>query len=277
MPLANTAGQTFTPRASVRCWGATGASTDAVVGRSLSIVRLETGEIIKTFARKADFTPPAHPLLTSSRVIDTPFDSPMTGTPIVYPNEVGSIAQKIFITDADGTIWKIDVTALDPGAWTAEMFFDTSNTTVDSTSGAWNNGQPIEVPPVAALDPQGNVVLSVATGDQETYTPSGTNYIYSLTEKVQGTTPALRSFVNWYLPLVNGERVSGPMSVFSSVLYLATFKPATTASCSIGTPFIYGMDFVNPLNSGTLGLGGVARLSIGGRSCSRTISPSAAR
>jgi hypothetical protein len=54
------------------------------------------------------------------------------------------------------------------------------------------------------------------------------------------------------------------MSVFNSALYLATFKPATTASCSIGTPYIYGMDYVNPTNASNLGLGGIAKLVIGG-------------
>jgi type IV pilus assembly protein PilY1 len=275
VPLTNGNGQTFTPRANVRCWGANSLKTDAVVGRSLSIVRLETGEIIKTFARKVDFTPPAHPLLTSGRVIDTPFDSPMTGTPVVYPTETGSIAQKIFISDADGTVWKIDVTELDPGAWTAEMFFDTVNTTVDTTSTSWNNGQPIEVPPVTALDPQGNIVLGIATGDQETYTPVGNNYVYSITEKVQGTsTAALRSFVNWYYPLTNGERVSGPMSIFNGALFWATFRPATTQSCTNGSPWLYGMDYVTPFNTANLAQGGVAKFPTGPTTFAQSYDPS---
>ena len=260
----------YTGRNAVRCWGTSAVATSPVVGRSLAIVRVETGEIIKVFMRSADL-PAGHPLVTSGRVINTPLDSPMTGIPSVFPADTGAIAQKIFMADADGTIWKFDLTDVNPNNWTGEMFFDTYNGTVDTDSvNAWSHGQPIAVPVVTSLDRLGSVVLNVATGDQETYTTTGTNFVYSISEKVQGSsTFKLRAQVNWYQALTGGcqvtggcgERVSGAMSVFDGVLYFATFKPSLTTSCVPGSSFIWGVDFVAPADVNTLSAGGFPRLN----------------
>ena len=94
-------------RPNVRCWGANQLQADAVPGRSLAVVRLDTGEIIRVFGRLADF-PTTDTLRIHSLVTDTPLDSPMTGTPIVYPLDVGTTATKAFVADADGTMWRFD-------------------------------------------------------------------------------------------------------------------------------------------------------------------------
>jgi type IV pilus assembly protein PilY1 len=265
----------FTGRSNVRCWGANAAAADPVVGRSLAIVSLETGEILRVFMRQADL-PTTHPLRASGRVIDTPLDSPMTGIPAVYPPDVGSTAQKIFMADADGTIWRFDLTDVNPSNWKGEMFLDAYNGDVDTSTTSWQDAQPIQVPIVTSLDPLGSVVLNFATGDQESYSTSGLNFIYSVSEKVQGSTAfKLRAQVNWYQPLknnltvscdtthnlVNGERVTGPMSVFDGTLYLATFQPAATASCSVGAPFIWGVDYITASTPGTPGSGPAPKLN----------------
>src|SRR5262249_51538793 len=93
----------------------------------------------------------------------------------------------------------------------------------------------------------GQLVLNVATGDTETYTNTGLNFVYSITEKVQGSPAKLRANVNWYLPLQNGERVSGPMAVFSGTLYFSTFAASGTLQvCSGGTARLWGGDFAAP-------------------------------
>jgi type IV pilus assembly protein PilY1 len=255
----------FTGRTAVRCWGANALAADPVIGRSVAIVRMETGEIIKVFMRLADL-PATHPLVASGRVIDTPLDSPMTGIISAYPTDTGAVAQKLFMADADGTVWKFDLTDVNPSNWRGEMFIDTYNLTVDTDAvNNWSHGQPIAVPMVTSLDRLGSVVLNFATGDQETYTTTGTNFIYSVSEKVQGSSAfKLRAQVNWYMPRINGERVSGPMSVFDGVHYLATFKPTVNGGCSVGSPFIWGMDYVNPNDPNDLSKGGLPRLVNGG-------------
>jgi type IV pilus assembly protein PilY1 len=243
-------------RSNVRCWGANQKWTDPVVGRSLTIVRLDTGEIIRTFMRLAD-APITDKLKLAGRITDTPLDSPMTGVPMIYPGDVGSPATKLFIGDADGTIWKFDISNSDPKQWVAEIFLDPYMLD-NSNPQAWAEGQGIQVPPVLSLDNAGSLVLNFGTGDQETYTNVGLNYMFSVSEKVQSSPPKLRAQVNWYLPLLDGERVSGPMTVFDRVFYFSTFAASSQSqSCTAGIGRIWGRDFVTPDDKNDLSKGGL--------------------
>jgi len=236
-------------RTNVRCWNA--------AGRSVTIVRLDTGEILKTFMRTAD-VPAGIPFRP------TPLDSPMTGTPVVYPNTVGAIARKFFIGDADGTVWRFDISDTNPDNWKGELFLDTYNQDVDKNAAAYADGQPIAIPPVVALDRSGNLVVEIATGDQETLTAAGTNYVYSMTEQISfaDTPPLLRATPNWWVRLPNtGERVTGPMAVFDGVLYFATFVPPTGNVCAKGVPHLYGWDFTQAADTTDLTKGGIPRLN----------------
>ncbi|HSY24726.1 MAG TPA: hypothetical protein VK841_21520 [Polyangiaceae bacterium] len=247
----------FTARTAVRCWGTKQNPSDPVNGRALSIVRLDTGEILQVFARNADFSGyPNDTLVKANRVRDTPLDSPMTGTPVVYPGDVGAVATTIYEGDADGTIWRFDVSSTDPTQWSGALFLDLYNQQADTSTTAWADGQPFEVPMVSSLDTAGELVLSAATGSIETFDTTGTNYVYSVTDRLQGTTPAPHAFVNWYLgsnsgmaSLRAGERVSGPMTVFNGTLYFSTYYAAASTSataCSSGDARIFGWDFVLP-------------------------------
>ncbi len=247
----------YAKRANVHCWA---ASNTPVVGRSLAVVRLDTGEVLRAFGRQADL-PQA--LIDANRVgtADTPLDSPMTGIPVVYPDTPGAVAQKVFIGDADGTMWRFDLTDKNPQNWVGELYFDAYNQTVDTSTTSWDDGQPIQVPPVLATDRLGAVVLGFATGDQETFTATGNNFVYSLVEKVDSVNNKLRSSVNWYVPFTNGERVSGPMTIFDSVFYFSTFVTAgNIAACSNGTAKMWGRDFELPNDINDLSKGGVPRL-----------------
>ena len=265
----------YTARAAVRCWGGSNPpkSTDYVIGRSLSIVRLDTGEIIRAFARKADVTTqwPNDTLLANSRIIDTPLDSPMTGTPLVFPGDVGTDATKVFIGDSDGTLWKFDLSSTTPSSWTGELYLDLYNTTVDTNaSTGWSDGQPFQVNPVLSLDPAGELVIGAATGTTTIFDTTGVEYVYSITEKVQGNPAKLRAFVNWYLgPQTSGngtsgnffqpgERVSGPMTVFNGTFYFSTFAAAalSATTCTSGDARLWGRDYVTPYSTTDASQGG---------------------
>jgi type IV pilus assembly protein PilY1 len=261
----------YTARSSVRCWGSNKVKTDPVNGRAVAIVRIDTGEIMRVFTRAAD-VPSSDPLAGVNRITDTPLDSPMTGTPIVFPIDVGSDASKFFVGDADGTMWRFDVSDPLPKNWKGELYLDFYNTTVDPSSTAWSEGQPFDVSPSLSLDTAGQVVLNAATGTTQQYDTTGVNVIYSITEKVQGSPPKLRASVNWYLgtpgtagsPVLQaGERVSGPMTVFNGTFYFATyFAGATPGSnaCTQGIGRLWGRNFVTPYQTGDVSQGGVPEL-----------------
>lgn len=249
---------TYTRRSRVRQW-ATNCATSPVPGRGVTIVRLDTGEVIRHFGRKTQDVPTRLQAITE----DTPFDSPMIGTPILYPDIIGADAQKVFIADADGAIWRIDISSSDPTKWKAGLFQDLINTTVKGSAAVAADSQPVQVPPVLTIDPSGALVLNAATGDQETITASSDkNYVYSIREDrptVAGT-PGL-AHVNWYLTLADSERVTGPVTVFDRTLYFATFKPvipAAGACTNGGSPTLWGMEYIVPDPAGA-GKGGAPR------------------
>lgn len=265
-------------RTKVRQW-AKGGCGNPVPGRNLTIVRLDNGEIIRIFGRILDTPKKLQPKLAGNGgVTETLFDSPMVGTPVVYPDQVGVPIQKIFVGDADGTLWRIDVSSTDPKDWKAYLFADlpgNANTSpAPSTTSA--NSTPIQIPPVLSTDDSGNVIVNVATGDQESIVASGSvsagsthpapgdgfqNFVYSIKE-TRDSLNVPHATIQWFTRLTNGERVTGPMTVFDKTLYFASYLPirptgTTGPSCdSPGRAYLWGMDYVNAKGSSISAAGG---------------------
>lgn len=226
------------PRPNVRRWA---PNCGKVAGRSVTVVRLDTGEIIRHFARLDES--PSY-LVNGSKVINSPFDSPVIGIPAVFPNAIGQFAQRAIVGDADGTLWNIDLTNTDPGSWKVTLFQDLFYDGSAATS------QPIAIPLTLTQDSSGALVVNAATGDQENIVSSAiTNYVYSVRE-----TPSLavnnpsRGSVKWRRALTNGERVTGPMVVFDRILYFASHLPdPLSAVCGLqARSRLWGMDFLAP-------------------------------
>ena len=249
----------FAPRTKVRQWaGATGqCKTAPVPGRNVTIVRADTGEIIRVFGRPLQDIPK---LITSAgRLVPAPFDSPIIGTPAIYPSGVGVSTQKIFVGDADGTLWRLDVSNPNPSQWSVALFQDLVSRSLPTTPGPAES-QPIQIQPVITQDPFGGLVIAAATGDQENLIASSErNYVMSIQElKALSATQLGRASVRWYMPLLNAARVTGPMTVFDRTLYFATYQPVvpTAGACSNGGgALLWGMDYYNAATlAGTGGL-----------------------
>jgi type IV pilus assembly protein PilY1 len=190
---------------------------------------------------------------------------------VPYPSDVGTDATKVFAGDADGTLWRFDLSDPNPSNWVGELFLDLYNQTGHPSSKSMTpalDGQPIQVPIVTSLDPAGNVVLNVATGTQEVFDSTGFYYVYSISEVVVAS--KLRAQVNWWLDPATakatitkpGERVSGPMTVFDGTVYFATYGAPTSGSqsCSSGDARLWGRDFIIPDDPTDLTKGGKLRL-----------------
>ncbi len=269
--VTDSAAAGYTVRTKVRNWGdgctpGSANTTNGVAGRTVSIVRLDTGEIIRVFGRKsgviAQDLPNTIPATgAANRVVHVPLDSPMTGTPVVYPSEVGAVAQRFYIGDADGMIWRFDVSDQNPDNWTGRIFYDTQNATVNTGNANPSlDGQPIMLEPIVTQDTLGRAVIIAATGDQDNLNapranPGNVNppvnFIVSITEKpdsAAATSGFSSGYVNWVygFPTHPGERVTGPMSVFNNAVYFASYwPPAETAlaACNTGAATIFGFDF----------------------------------
>lgn len=252
------------PRQFVRQWATGACNTAPVPGRSVTIVRADTGAIIRHFGRIDQDTPQA----LRNRTTDAPFDSPIIGTPAIYPNQTGIATQKAYLGDADGTLWRLDLSSSDPTRWRVQLFQDLVSQDHAGAPGA-QQSQPIQIAPLVTLDPYGNTVVLAATGDQEAIavpavgTPDR-NYLFSVQETRSSSSTSLGvGQVRWFQTFTGGQRVTGPMTVFDRVLYFATYTPVipNSASCDVGgNPLVWGLDYFlaeggNPLG----GLGGVPR------------------
>lgn len=243
----------YAPRDHVNCY-----STAPESARSLTIVRIDTGEIIRTF-RSASDTPAS--LSGSTRKPELPvvtLGSPIVGTPVVFPATTGAVGERAFVGDRDGRLWRVGLTATDPKSWTMDLFVDAyPSGTVHGTA---TEGQPIITPPVVSVDNTGNLTVAFSTGDQETFTTSGTNYVWSVLE--QASVGPYRAKTLWYSTLHDGERVSGPITLFNSVLYFSTFsaQALTNNVCSAGASKLWGVDYLQPLSALDPSQGGAARL-----------------
>lgn len=203
-------------RGNRRCWSGT-------LGRSLYVVDVATGEVIREF---------------DSSVIP----SPMTGGVSLFTGDVGTIATRAYTVDADGVLWRLDFSRRDPAEWTLEPMHDLY----------WNDGA-IEgatstEPPIVSSDEQGNVVVIVGTGDLDDLESARPYRIASLTDTASFS-PTATTFVstlNWDIHLRDGEQVTGPLELFDSRVYFGTFAANVSGAdaCEFGSSRIWGVEYV---------------------------------
>jgi type IV pilus assembly protein PilY1 len=247
----------FVPRGRVKCYDHPGGAE--IGAHSLTIVRLDTGEIIRTFRQK--LTDVTNPTL-QSRVTLADLDSPIIGQPVAFPGQVGAVADRIIVGDQDGRLWKVNVSAKNPAAWTMKLFFDLFPATVQAAAAHdFSDGQPITTTPVLSIDDRGRMTVNAATGDQDSlaYAPGQTNYVYSFTEDFDATHTSVINKVNWSKAFLNGKRVIGPLALFNTDLFFATYYGATgTAVCTLGQSELWGMDYLKPFSTTDFKQGGEA-------------------
>jgi type IV pilus assembly protein PilY1 len=211
-----------TTRTGRRCWAGT-------AGRSLFVVDVATGELLRQFTS-----------------IDG-ISSPITGGVSLFSGDTGQMATRAFVVDADGVLWRLDMSVPDPTQWTFTPMHD-----LFWADGALA-GQPVYDPPVVSVDNQGNPVVVVGGGDQDNLEGSAPTRVVSVTEIVDHTvspSPS-RAVINWEVRMQPGEQVTGPMVLYANYVYFGTFwsNPDPLNACAYGTSRIWGLHYLN--NGGT--------------------------
>jgi type IV pilus assembly protein PilY1 len=249
-------GAGFAARGRVNCynWGTGDVEKGA---RSLTIVRLDTGEIIRHFRQKQSEVVNA---TLRNRTTEAEIDSPITGQPVAFPGRVGAVADRVIVGDQDGRLWKVNVASANPAEWTMTLFFDLYPASILAASGHdFDDGQRVSTPPVLSVDELGNMTVNAATGDQDTlgYSPSQVNYVFSLKEKFDLSRTTAQHEVNWFKTFANGERVVGPLVLFNTNLYFATFLSSDGSNvCDPGTSKVHGMQYITPDDPSNIQNGG---------------------
>ncbi len=284
-PTSYWSGENRVPRGRIRDWSDL-SSTGEVPSRSLTFVELKTGRILARVTGSmadnprdpSDATNTAKTSL-SSYVVAAPrrFDSPISGIPVAYPASIGATAKLVYVGDADGTLWRIDVTNPDPKDWNVEIAFDAYNrgekgkaTLYDAyvPSGPAKGGllalepkaedaallgHPIENAPLLSLDELQHPVLSFSTGEQDTfstYSPGTVNVLVSFADvyggvRAKGYQADVSTKDGVELAFTTGGRVTGPLNLFDGKLFFAYFDPAQNLACTNGTGGICGVDYLH--------------------------------
>jgi type IV pilus assembly protein PilY1 len=227
-------------RKNVQCWTS--------IGRSLYFVDIETGETIKTIYDD------------SSLGAETVFPSPIVGSPAAYQDTVGTVATEGFVMDADGVLWRIDLTDTNPHpneaflGWTVRPFHDLF---WDNTSDVTDSETTYERP-ILSLDEHRRLVVITGTGDNDNFDkPNVHNRLVSLTEMPLTAIPTgpadYKAALNWEqrdgtYGFVKSELVTGTMALFEGQLYVASFISVVdnNNSCDAGRGRLWAFSYNLP-------------------------------
>lgn len=220
-------------RSSRRCWLGN-------QGRALYVVDVATGEVIREFG---------------SDIIS----SPMSGAVSLYTGDTGAIATRAYTVDADGVLWRLDMSSRNPSMWTLEAVHDLY--WADSSL----TGAPAQDPPIVSVDNAGQVVVIVGTGNVDDLEGQDLYRVASVTDAIRWTPTGGAVYeprLNWEIRLQPGEQVTGPMELFMSRVYFSTFSStsSTTDACQWGGSKIWGVDYLHagPAASGYSTIGTIS-------------------
>ena len=224
-----------------KCWG-----TD---GRQVYFVDPATGQLIQQFG-------------------DTVFNAPMTGGVGIYSGQIGSITTRAFMSDADGYLWRFDVSNTNPANWSVNQFADMFLTLHQTYP---NVGQPSYFAPLITTNNQGQLVIIQGTGEPEYLDGTAPNMVVSYTETLDFTTnpngnPIVGNRTNWELILDFGEQVTGPIQLSAGDVYFTTYysgnSNSNTLSCdSSAVGKVWGVDYVESRNNNRINPIGIIETS----------------
>jgi type IV pilus assembly protein PilY1 len=204
-------------RSARRCW-----LNDQ--GRSLYVVDIATGEVIREFGA------------------DT-IASPMTGSVSLFTGETGTMATRAYTVDADGALWRLDMSNRNPDMWSLETIHDLY--WADSALA----GASSQDPPIVSVDSEGQVVVIVGTGNVDDLEGQDLYRVASVTDRVSWSATGVATYaprLNWEIRLQPGEQVTGPMELFMSRVYFSTFSSTSsdTGACQWGGSKVWGVDYI---------------------------------
>ncbi|MFT5355572.1 MAG: type IV pilus assembly protein PilY1, partial [Polyangiales bacterium] len=212
-------------RNSRRCWNRQ--------GRGLVVLDAASGRILRRWGRNY-------------------FPAPLNGGVSVFLGETGTAATRAFFTDADGVIWRLDLSNSDRSQWGVEAFHDIFE------GMAFDAGQPAYSSPILSTNQEGDVVLIQGTGDidrLENYTVR--NRVVSVREEIirnssTGIVESVEGVLNWRVTLDPGEQVTGPVDLFQGNVYFGSFSSTSNSlnACEVGYSRIWGLEYLNDDGSG---------------------------
>jgi type IV pilus assembly protein PilY1 len=220
---------TITPRSDRRCWRGTLSVPPATRhGRVLYFIDLMTGAVIQELGE------------------DT-FPAPLNGAISVFRGDTGTVGSAAYTVDADGVLWRVDMSSADPEDWEAEALHDLYY------GEAADAAEPTYYPPALTINEAGEVVILVGTGNIDVLDDaSAVNRVVSITEKLtfaaNGFVDTLEGRLNWEIELDPGEQMTGPLELFGGQVFFGSFKAGggtAIDACPFGGSRIFGLEYLD--------------------------------
>ena len=219
----------ISPRTDRRCWRGTSSSpAEARHGRSLYFIDLITGTLIREIGENR-------------------FPAPLNGAVSVFRGDTGTVGSVAYTVDADGVLWRIDMSSADPEDWDAEALHDLYYDV------GFDDAEPTYYPPALTINSAGEIVILVGTGNIDVLDDAtAVNQVVSITEKLtfdaDGFVDTLEGRLNWEIELLAGEQMTGPLELFGGQVFFGTFKSGSGTpvdSCPLGTSRIFGVNYLD--------------------------------
>ncbi|TXD37412.1 hypothetical protein FRC96_08330 [Lujinxingia vulgaris] len=217
-----------------------------ITGRAIYIVDLQTGMIIRRFVDYRDEDGDMQR-----------FPSQMIGSPALYSDSPGDVATRGFIGDANGRMFRIDMTRPDPREWEVQLFFDPAEQ--DSPWMIDLNAEygtdvfgPAAYRPALYMNENRNLVVVYGLGTpgetSETNTVQAVIAIEEDFKVVEVTTGGVQQTVDEIVPtplwryfLEPRERLTGEPVVFDGDVFFTAYVEEE-AACLAGTSRIYRLE-----------------------------------
>lgn len=222
-------GTAITPRSSRRCWRGESSVPPAVQhGRALYFIDLITGTTIRKLG-------------------ESTFPAPLNGAVSVFRGDTATVGSVAYTADADGVLWRVDMSSSDPEDWDAQALHDLYY------GEGYDDAEPTYFPPALTVDGAGNVVILAGTGNLDVLDDAtAKNRVVSITENLtfdsDGFVSTLEGILNWEIELDPGEQVTGALELFGGQVYFGTFKAGGGTpldACPFGGSRIFGVGFLD--------------------------------
>ncbi len=230
-------GSNITPRSDRRCWRGTTTSPSATRhGRSMYFIDLITGTLLREIGEDV-------------------FPAPLNGAVSVFRGDTATVGSVAYTVDADGILWRVDLSSSDPQDWDAEALHDVYY------GKAFDAAEPTYYPPALSIDRAGNVVILLGTGNIDVLDDAtAVNRVVSITEDLtfdtDGFVDTLEGRLNWEIDLEAGEQMTGPLELFGGQVFFGSFQAgggSAVNACPFGASRIFGVGFLDdPTSPGDL-------------------------
>lgn len=202
------------------------ANPSEQVGRCILIINATDGRVIR-------------------QIDDAAMDAPMVGSPAVYPGVGITPAERAYIGDAKGRIWRLDMRDPSPDQWAVSIAWPPvglPNAPV---------GHPSLDRPALATREDGSLV--VVYGQGRGGADAARRNVVSFTDTLvpsgqPNQAPSFQAVENWTMPLRSTELVTGAPVIYDRTAFFTTVsRPVAAGACVPVVSRLYGVHYYDVL------------------------------